>query len=749
MKRALWPCFPGPMAVVCVVFSIGCRSAMPENGTLKCGSDPKHSCPPGYYCEPVGHTCWQNSTGPDSGTDAHRSDARDTGGYAGDARPDSATFRDSVAADTVTPSDGMTDGTALDAGRTESAPQPDLATDIFQEDAAQPDLALDEPDAPLKPPGPDAFLVEKDGPIDYGPVVPLDSARADVVVEPPDAALPTDGPVVTACPSGKKDCNGTCIDQTGCCQASECTGACKTCTNHACVSVISQDSPTCAGTCDSTGTCKSKQGQLCTAVAGGCVAGTACSDSICCNSNCSGSCEACDLSGSVGTCTALSAGSTPHNGHAPCGGTGNCAGRCGGNKDGSCTFPTDPCGGGCTGLKYQAPGTCGAGTCALSQPVDCPYVCNSTTGCGGECTPGDKRCNAGVAQQCGTNYYWQNITPNPCQNGGSCVASTGGYTCSCTGGWAGANCNMKFSYLPLPTGCSQTYTMRPPRISGDGTTVVGTATCAGINLAWRWAAATGAIQTLSGSSAALGVNYDGTIICGADDFYAGPAKWIWNGSSYERTQLPNQADALSGIYASANAVSSYGNVVGSDAVDAVRWTIQGTTEKILSGGGGVAMAISRYDEAIAGEYPDNRGFRKLANGSFVALVCASASDAPAVYGISTDGNVVVGGCGADAVRWDASGNRYLLGFQRYAYAANQDGTVIVGGALGGGSISQVFVWSSTSGARNLGTVLAGVPGIPSGTDLVQLSGISSDARIIVGSNNPGGTGEKAWIAYLP
>jgi uncharacterized membrane protein len=190
-------------------------------------------------------------------------------------------------------------------------------------------------------------------------------------------------------------------------------------------------------------------------------------------------------------------------------------------------------------------------------------------------------------------------------------------------------------------------------------------------------------------------------------------------------------------------------VVGTDASTAVRWT-GGAPEALVDPLLWVsyALAISRYDEAIAGTYDNgitHHGFRRLASGTVVNLDCATGS--PIVHGISTDGRVVVGSCGTNAVRWDETGNRTSLGFQGEAYAANQDGTVIVGGE---GSISQVFVWTVAQGARNLGAVLAGVPGIPSGADAVKVRGISSDGRIIVGSNNPAsGTGEKAWIAYLP
>ena len=67
-------------------------------------------------------------------------------------------------------------------------------------------------------------------------------------------------------------------DGGGCTTASDCPGSCKTCLNRACVAVTSADDPdSCAGTCDSNGTCRTKQGQTCQTTSGGCVSGTMCS----------------------------------------------------------------------------------------------------------------------------------------------------------------------------------------------------------------------------------------------------------------------------------------------------------------------------------------------------------------------------------------------------------------------------------------------------------------------------------------
>ena len=356
---------------------------------------PQDQCQTGYTCT----TDWKCVREVDGGSDgplAVDSQAADTSAAAvdgpvseRDAPGDSAT-PDAPAPDAATPDTAMP--YSADAA-TADAPTPDVAADTATPDAANLDSAMHDAASP-------------------------DTAAPDAIT--PDVSV---ADVVPTCPTGTRDCNGTCIDQTGCCQASDCTGSCKTCTSHACVAAISQDSPTCAGTCDSTGTCTSKKGQLCTAVPGGCAAGTKCSpDGICCDRACSGSCEACDLAGSVGTCTTLPSGDTPHSGHTACGGTGVCAGSCGGSIDGSCTYPTVACGSAsCSGLSYQAVGACNGGTCTTPDPQTCLYACSTTAGCTGECTYGSKRCNGSQPQTCDASGAWQN-TGNACSGCATCSA---------------------------------------------------------------------------------------------------------------------------------------------------------------------------------------------------------------------------------------------------------------------------------------------------------------------------------------
>jgi alpha-tubulin suppressor-like RCC1 family protein len=213
------------------------------------------------------------------------------------------------------------------------------------------------------------------------------------------------------CPSTMKSCTAggttSCIPSTGCCTNGDCTGSCVACSTgtHTCVAATNEDDPNgrCAGTCDSSGACKSKQGQVCNTVAAGCVGGTTCSpDGYCCNTACTGSCVACDLTGLQGTCTNLATASAPHSNHAACTGAGTtCAGSC--NGSGACSYPTVSCGSAsCTGSSSIGVGACSAGTCVVptAQPCGGHLTCGGTV-CKTSCTA-DADCQSGYFCSAGT-----------------------------------------------------------------------------------------------------------------------------------------------------------------------------------------------------------------------------------------------------------------------------------------------------------------------------------------------------------
>jgi hypothetical protein len=59
-----------------------------------------------------------------------------------------------------------------------------------------------------------------------------------------------------------------------------------------------------------------------------------CADGVCCNNGCAGTCESCNLAGTVGTCTGVPAATDPFN-ECSGGGGNNCNGL-GGSGGGGC-----------------------------------------------------------------------------------------------------------------------------------------------------------------------------------------------------------------------------------------------------------------------------------------------------------------------------------------------------------------------------------------------------------------------------
>jgi MYXO-CTERM domain-containing protein len=183
--------------------------------------------------------------------------------------------------------------------------------------------------------------------------------------------------------------DGACCEVPGCGPCSRCsvvTGACE-----AVVNGDDQDSCTGSSTCDAKGACKKKDGALCTAK-GDCVSDF-CSDGVCCNRGCEGTCEACDTADAPGTCT-LVRGDPRHGsceGALPCGST--CTG-----EDANCQFVSAgvSCGSSCENARISERACDGAGTCTGGPSEACPNelrcadraVC--LTGCrvDADCTPG-------------------------------------------------------------------------------------------------------------------------------------------------------------------------------------------------------------------------------------------------------------------------------------------------------------------------------------------------------------------------
>ena len=242
----------------------------------------------------------------------------------------------------------------------------------------------------------------------------------------------------SACDNVAGECtSGNCVD--GFCCNTACNGTCLTCSSvpGTCSAIANGQDPSneCAqGACDGTGACRKDNGQPC--AGGGDCLSTICADSVCCNAACGGTCQACNLAGSMGACTNVPLNQDPANectngacngggqckfdNGQPCGIGGDClSGQC---ADGVCC--NTACGGtcqACTAAKTGGVnGTCANVTAASDPDTECVGVTNcngsgactklpngsacTTNGAAGECMSGNcvdgVCCNSGCGASC-------------------------------------------------------------------------------------------------------------------------------------------------------------------------------------------------------------------------------------------------------------------------------------------------------------------------------------------------------------
>jgi hypothetical protein len=164
-----------------------------------------------------------------------------------------------------------------------------------------------------------------------------------------------------------------------------------------------------------------------------------CVDGVCCNSLCNGTCMACNVASSKGTCSPVPDGETPRipgqcqaEPAATCGldGTCNGAGGCRKFVDGSICDP-----GTCQGSSVVGAKVCSEGECVAGPTTICsPFACDATGGrCHARCTD-DYQCDGRqcVAGSCGKKPLGAVCTAGDECDSGSCAD---GVCCnvSCTG----------------------------------------------------------------------------------------------------------------------------------------------------------------------------------------------------------------------------------------------------------------------------------------------------------------------------
>ena len=298
-------------------------------------------------------------------------------------------------------------------------------------------------------------------------------------------------------------------------------------------------------------------------------------------------------------------------------------------------------------------------------------------------------------------------------------------------------------YLPGGTEVSS----RAFAVSADGSVVTGSS---GGGQAFRWTAETGMIPLLNPSGSSVmgsprGISADGSVIAGTTSTTEGTRAFRWTQSS-GMTILPARPTDGSTFATSVSddglVTVGYSNPTGSRS--ALRWTADGqpqdlgglTTANIdsyadgVSADGSVVVGTSRTASGL-------RPFRWTADGGMTLLGGTAVQPA---YDVTPDGSVVVG----TNFRWtQASGYRQVL--YGTAFGVSADGNTVVGG------LDAAFIWDGSSAPpRLLKDVLEDDFGHDlTGWTLRTAEDISNDGTTIVGDGtNPQGQAE-AFMAVIP
>ncbi|HEX4474174.1 MAG TPA: kelch repeat-containing protein, partial [Polyangiaceae bacterium] len=249
-------------------------------------------------------------------------------------------------------------------------------------------------------------------------------------------ATATCADAVTLAAAATCDASGKCTPATTSCIPYRCSTA-------ACTTTCKADTDCAPNAHCASGACSLQgNGSACKTPAQ-CTSGF-CTDGFCCDGACSGQCEACDIKGVEGTCTAAT--DPPHGARAPCNGTGTCAGTCGGADRTRCSYPTEHVSCGppeCDNGSNVTQGCDGIGSCSLIVGKSCsPYVCARASSDAGD---------AGGAASCATT----------CASDADCAA---GFSCNADG-------------VCFPTGGTQCKSDRVVEHADGGTTSCGAYLC--------------------------------------------------------------------------------------------------------------------------------------------------------------------------------------------------------------------------------------------------------------------------------
>jgi hypothetical protein len=208
-----------------------------------------------------------------------------------------------------------------------------------------------------------------------------------------------------------------------------------------------------------------------------------------------------------------------------------------------------------------------------------------------------------------------------------------------------------------------------------------------------------------------------------------------------------------------NAISADGEIILGrigESPQLTRWIGNGAPEPVNTGGafdGPENVSFDAEGRVFLGT--SGRLATLWRSGQAVVRITEANAYSTTPSAISAGGDYVVGtlslqtGAG-NGYLWNAKTGIVRLGNYLIPRAVSANGTVVVGLVPPGGGPDSEFIWDKAHGARSLASVLASYDlHLPAGFRIVDLTGVSDDGRVVVGSAVDSSGNQAAFRAVLP